>query len=312
MDNIYDIIIIGGGPASMSAGIYARQMGLKTLLIEKGDFGGQVATTSMVTNYLGFEKITGGELSKIMHNHVESTGIEIVKEEVINTELTEDIKIVTTHTHEYKSHVVLIGMGTSPRNLGVENEKKFIGKGISYSTLRDRDKYEGKVVAVVGGGNSAIEDAIYLSDKCKKVYLIHRRREFRGDAGVCEELYSRTGNDGNIELVLEYKPHSIECDENLQAINLTHIPTEQIRRIEVDSVFVAIGRGADTDIIDPAIERNENGYIITTEKMETNLKGVFAIGDIRNTPLRQIVTAVSDGAIASVSAFNYIKSKKNN
>ena len=312
MENIYDIIIIGGGPASMSAGIYAKQMGLKTLLIEKGNFGGQVATTSMVTNYLGFEKITGGELSEIMHNHVESTGIEIVKEEVTNTKLSENIKIITTHTNQYKAHAVIIGMGTSPRNLGVENEKKFINKGISYSSLRDREKYEGKIVAVVGGGNSAIEDAIFLSDKCQKVYLIHRRNEFRGDAGVCSELHSRTGKDGNIELILEYKPHSIETGEHLKAINITHIPTGDVRRLDVDCVFVAIGRGADTDIIDTSIIRNEQGYIVTNEKMETNLNGVYAIGDIRNTPLRQIVTAVSDGAIASVSAFNYIKSKKNN
>ncbi|MGN0961158.1 MAG: NAD(P)/FAD-dependent oxidoreductase [Christensenellales bacterium] len=306
MEEIYDVIIIGGGPASMSAGVYAKQMGLNTLLIEKGDFGGQVATTSTVTNYLGFEKISGQELSKIMHKHLETTKVKISCEEVVKTELTSEIKTIYTHNHTYKSKAVIIGIGTSARNLGVDNERKYLNKGISYSSLKDRDKYENKVVAVVGGGNSAIEDAIYLSEKARKVYLIHRRNEFRADASVVEELK----NKHNIELVLECKPYSLEGDEELKAINVLHIPSNEIRKLEVDCVFVAIGRGADTDIIDNSIIRNSQGYIETDKNMQTNLSGVYAIGDIRNTPLRQIVTAVSDGAIASVSAFNYIRESK--
>lgn len=309
-NNIYDVIIIGGGPASMSAGIYSRQMGLKTLLIEKELFGGQIATTSLVTNYLGFEKITGSELSNKMHKHLETTGIEIIHEEVVKTELVDDIKTVYTHSNIYKSKVVIIGMGTSARNLGVENEKQYLNKGVSYSSLRDRDKYIGKTVAVVGGGNSAIEDAIYLSEKAHKVYLIHRRQEFRADASVVEDLMNHTGENGNIELVLESKPYSLEGENSLTTLTVMHIPTEEIKKLQTDCVFVAIGRGADTDIIDQAVIRNIQGYIETDMNMQTNLQGVYAIGDIRNTPLRQIVTAVSDGAIASVSAFNYIKSKK--
>jgi thioredoxin reductase (NADPH) len=158
----------------------------------------------------------------------------------------------------------------------------------------------------VGGGNSAIEDAIYLSEKTNKVYLIHRRNEFRADAGVVDELKKKN----NIELVLESKPHSIVGADNLTAINVTHIPSETIRELKVDCVFVAIGRGADTDIIDSSVTRNPQGYIETDTTMRTNLNGVYAVGDIRNTPLRQIVTAVSDGAIASVSAFNYIREMK--
>jgi thioredoxin reductase (NADPH) len=306
MEEIYDIVILGGGPASMSAGVYAKQMGLKTQLIEKGVFGGQIATTSSVTNYLGFEKISGEELSAIMHRHMETTGIEVVHEEVVKTELSGDIKIVYTHNNIYKSRVVIIGIGTSARNLGVDNEKSFLNMGISYSTLKDREKYENKDVAVVGGGNSAIEDAIYLSEKTNKVYLIHRRNEFRADAGVVDELKKKN----NIELVLESKPHSIVGADNLTAINVTHIPSETIRELKVDCVFVAIGRGADTDIIDSSVTRNPQGYIETDTTMRTNLNGVYAVGDIRNTPLRQIVTAVSDGAIASVSAFNYIREMK--
>lgn len=306
MENIYDIILIGGGPGSMSAGVYARQMGLKALLIEKGAFGGQIATTSSVSNYLGFEKISGEELSNRMHQHLQSTGIEIVHEEVVKTLLDGDIKKVITHNNTYLSRTVIIGMGTSARNLGVENEKAYLNKGISYSSLKDRDKYAGKDVAVVGGGNSAIEDAIYLSEKVRRVYLIHRRNEFRGDSSLVEELHAHD----NIELVLECKPHSLTGKDNLESINVTHIPSDTIRNLPCECVFVAIGRGADTDIIDPCIERNPQGYIQTDINMQTNTPGVYAVGDIRVTPLRQIVTAVSDGAIATLSAFNYIKSKK--
>ena len=309
MNKIYDVIILGGGPASMSAGIYAKQMGLNTLLIEKGEFGGQVATTSNVDNYLGFKNISGNDLSVAMHSHLISTGIEIVNEEVVATDFSKDIKLVKTHANEYKAHTVIVGIGTSLRNLGVEKEKDFIGKGVSFSSLRDREKYENKIAAVVGGGNSAIEDAIYLSEKCKKVYLIHRRQEFRGDKGVLEKLYKLV-DGGIVELVLDHRPHSIVGDEFVTGFNVLHIPSNTVKKLDLDAIFVAIGRGADTDIIDKNILRDNSGYIVTDEKMQTNIGGVYAIGDIRNTPLRQIVTAVSDGAIASVSAFNYIKTKR--
>ena len=309
MDKIYDLIILGGGPASMSAGVYAKQMKLETLLIEKSEFGGQVSITSSVDNYLGFENISGKELSENMHKHLLSTGIEISHEEVVKTALNEDIKTIYTHNNDYKAKAVIIGIGTSARKLGVENEQKYINKGISYTTLKDRERYENKVVAVVGGGNSAIEDALYLAEKCSKVYLIHRRNEFRADAKLVENLHKNIAQLNKIELVLECKPESIQGDEKLEILNVTHIPTGNIKSLEVDCVFVAIGRGADTDIIDEEIIRNDAGYIVTNEKMETNLGGVYAIGDIRTTPLRQIVTAVADGAVAVVSALNYIKAK---
>lgn len=310
MDKIYDLIILGGGPASMSAGVYAKQMKLDTLLIEKGAFGGQVATTSSVSNYLGFELITGEDLAKNMHNHLNSTGIEIVTEEVTKTELNDTIKKVYTHNNCYQAKSVIIGIGTAVRELGVDNEKKYLNKGISYSSLRDRDKYTDKVVAVVGGGNSAIEDALYLSEKAKKVYLIHRRDEFRADAGLVEELHKKIETENKIELVLSHKPHSIEGEEIITTLNLFDIKNNTLRKLDLDCIFVAIGRGADTDIIDTLVIRDEKGYIVTNTQMQTNINGVYAVGDIRNTPLRQIVTAVSDGAIASVTAFNYIKNLK--
>ena len=311
MENLYDIIILGGGPASMSAGIYAKQMGLNVLLIEKSAFGGQITTTSTITNYLGFPTITGEELSNRMHEHTISSGINIAEEEITNTELNTTLKTVHTHTNKYTAKAVIIGIGTSPRTLGVDNEKNYLNKGISYSSLRDRDKYEGKQVAVVGGGNSAIEDAIYLSAKCEQVHLIHRRQEFRADKQLVDNLYNLV-EEGKIVLHLDYKPHSVSGDGKIDTLTLTHIPTNTTKDIKIDCIFVAIGRGADTDIIDKDIERNEQGYIITNELMETNLAGVYAIGDIRTTPFRQIVTAVADGAVASLSAFKYIKEMSKN
>ena len=308
MVDIYDLIILGGGPASMSAGIYAMQTKQKTLLIEKEAFGGQITTTSSVSNYLGFEKISGRELAQKMHEHLVSTGIEIAYEEVVKTELESTIKKVYTHNNCYKAYAVIIGIGTQVRRLGVDNENKYLGHGLSYSSLNDRDKFEGKTVAVVGGGNSAIEDAIYLSEKAQKVYLIHRRMEFRGDSKLVEELYSIV-NTGKIELCLEYKPKAI-VGEVVTQFEITHIPTDQTRTLDVDGIFVAIGRGANTDIIDEKIVRDASGYIVTNEKMETNMPGVYCVGDIRNTPLRQIVTATSDGAIAAITALSYVKNIK--
>ena len=196
------------------------------------------------------------------------------------------------------------------RKLGVDNEQKYLGHGLSYLSIKDRDNFENKSVAVVGGGNSAIEDALYLADKCSKVYLVHRRNEFRADAMLVDTLNNSIKENNKIELVLESKPESLVGDSVIEGFNVTFIPDGSIRTLDVQGVFVAIGRGANTDIIDECVERDNAGYIVTNEKMQTNTSGVYAIGDIRTTPLRQIVTAVSDGAIAVVSALNYIKTKE--
>ena len=310
MEKIYDLIILGGGPGGMSAGIYARQSRLETLLIEKEGFGGQILTTNSITNYLGFENISGAELSDRMHKHLETTGIEIVREEITKTILDSDIKEIFTHNNHYYARAVIIGIGTSIRKLGVENESKFVGHGISYSSIKDREKFENKVVAVVGGGNSAIEDAMYLSEKASKVYLIHRRQEFRADALLVEQLHQAIEKDHKIELVLDSKPYALCGNETLEGLEVTYIPDSSTKKLSLDGIFVAIGRGADTDIIDSQVLRDSAGYIITDERMQTNCNGVYAIGDIRNTPLRQIVTATSDGAIAAITAMNYIKNLK--
>lgn len=302
MDNIYDVIFIGGGPASMSGSLYTKQMNMSTLIIEKGAFGGQIATTSSVENYLGVGKVTGKELCENMFNHIKSSGVDIAQEEVVEMDLKNNPKIITTHKNKYLAKTVVIGMGTEIRRLGLENENKYIGHGLSYSTIKDADKFAGKTVAVIGGGNSAIEDAIYLSNIASKVYLVHRRNEFRGDP----MLVSKLKEIENIELQLECRPIEI-IGEEVEKLKLLHIPTDTEKSIEVDGIFVAIGRGIISDIIDSDLERTPQGHLVTNEKMETNIGGVFAIGDIRNTPFRQIITGCADGAISALSAFNYIK-----
>ncbi len=310
MDKIYDLIILGAGPAGMNAGLYAKQMRLDTLIIEKEQFGGQIATTSEVLNYLGIEQISGADLSKRMHQHIMQSGCEFVQEEVVKTQLSDDIKLVYTHNNCYKSYAVIIAIGTTVRQLGVENEKKYINKGLSYSAIKDADKFANKNVAVAGGGNSAIEDAIYLSAKASKVYLVHRRAEFRADAGVLQSLYDIINNCGKIELVLECKPQAIIGQDKVEGFALTNIVSSETINLAVDGIFVAIGRGADTDIIDELVARDENGYIKTNANRQTNLDGVYAVGDIRDTTLRQITTACADGAVASVSALGFIRKAK--
>ena len=245
MDKIYDVIFIGGGPASMSGSLYSKQMNLSTLIIEKGAFGGQIATTSSVDNYLGVGNISGKELCEAMVNHVKSAGVEIVQEEVVSMDLKEKIKKLSTHKNDYFAKAIIIGMGTEIRRLGLENENKYIGKGLSYSTMKDAEKFVDKTVAVIGGGNSAIEDAIYLSQRTSKVYLIHRRCEFRGDPLLVDKLKSIS----NIELLLECKPIQIEGNDKVEKLKVCHIPTDEEKEILIDGIFVAIGRGIISDIL---------------------------------------------------------------
>ncbi len=306
MDKIYDLITIGGGPAAFTAGIYARRSGLTVLMLEKNIPGGAVAITSEVCNYPGFEKIEGPELANRMFEHAVNLGVEAVFEEVTSTDFSDKIKVVKTFTGTYKARTVIICLGAAARKLGADGERNFVGKGISYCATCDGNLFKGKTVAVVGGGNSALEDAVYMSNIASKVYLIHRRDEFRGD----DILVKDVKNQPNIELVLCSKVNKVEGKDKLESILVENIPNKTESKLDVDGLFVSIGRGPDTEVIDKNIERNENGYIVSDEKMKTNIDGVYVAGDIRNTPLRQIVTACSDGAIAATAAFQYIKSSK--
>ena len=302
MENIYDVLIIGGGPGGMTAGIYAKRAGLNVAIIEKGMPGGAIVNTPEVSNYTGFTKIDGFNLATKMFEHVNSLDIPVIFEEVKTLKLSKDIKEVICYENTYETRSVILAFGASVRKLNVEGEQKLLGKGVSYCATCDGALYKGENVALVGGGNTALEDALYLSNLAKKVYLIHRRDEFRGE----EYLSKQVRDKENIELVLNSVVSRVSGESKIESIEVTNKETKQTQTLIVDGLFVCIGRGPDTDIIEDDIKKDASGYIVTDEYMRTNIEGVFAIGDIRNTPLRQIVTACSDGAIAATKAFEYV------
>lgn len=310
MENYYDIIIIGGGPAGMTAGIYIQRAGLKALMIEKGGIGGQVATTPDIANYPGFIKVDGFELSQKMFEQVTALGVQTVFGEVTEVDLNNNIKTVKVNRKTYSAYAVILAMGASSRGLGVENEFKYIGKGVSYCAVCDGNFFRNKTVALVGGGNTALEDIVYLSNICSKVVHIHRRNGFRAEESVVEEYNKILNESGKIEQKLGYVVDSLIGENKISGIKIKKLETGKIEEVAVDGVFVAIGRVPQTDFLDGAVELKDN-YIKTNEKMETNIKGVYAAGDIVLKPLRQIATAINDGAIAGTTASEYVKRQKN-
>ncbi len=306
MEKIYDVAILGAGPGGMTAAIYARRAGLDVIVIEKEKVGGALLATYEIANYTGFEKITGKELADRMFNHTKTLNTEYAYDEVKKVTVEGDVKVIECYKQTFKARTLILGFGASVRKLNLDNERKFVGRGISYCATCDGKLFEGKTVAIVGGGNTALEDCFFLSNLAKKVYLIHRREEFRGDAILSKQVKEKA----NIELVLNSAISKLIGDEQLKQIEVTNKVTGEIKPIDIDGLFVCIGRGPDTEMIDGDLKLSENGYIITDDCMRTNFDGVFAIGDIRNTPLRQIVTACSDGAIAATKAFEYIKIQK--
>ena len=304
---MYDVIIVGGGPAGLTAGIYACRAGLKTLLIERMMPGGQIGLTSTIENYPGFERIDGVDLAIKMHNHAQNAGCEFDFAEVVSFDFDDKEKIVNTHNNSYKTKAIILSLGASAKQLEVENEKKFVGRGLSYCATCDGTLYKNKVVAVVGGGNTSLEDCIYLSGLAKTVYLIHRRDTFRGDDTLVKALDATANSNKNIKYLLNSKVTGLVGQDHLQALQVEDIASGKTQTIDIDGLFVAIGRKPDTEILAGKINLDKNGYVITDEKMKTNLDGVFACGDIRVKSLRQIVTACSDGAIAAISAFEYIR-----
>lgn len=299
---IYDMIVVGGGPAGLTACIYALRANKKVLLIERYMPGGQVAITNEIKNYPGFESIDGITLSTKMFMHASSYGLEMVVSDVTEFMLDGEIKKVKTYDGTFEAKTIILCLGASKKEMSLENEKKFLGRGVSYCATCDGNFYKGKTVAVVGGGNVAVEEALYLSNLASKVYLIHRRDELRAEAIEVEKL----DKSSNIEKKYGYIVSSLNGGDRLESINIINNATKKEEKLEVDGIFIAIGRTPDTDLIKDKLNL-ENGYIVTDEKMATNISGVFAAGDVRKTSLRQIVTACSDGAIAATSANMYIQ-----
>ena len=299
----YDIIIIGGGPAGYTAALYGARAGLDTLLIEKFSAGGQMTQTSQIDNYPGFpDGIDGFTLGFNMQQGAERFGAETIQSEVLEVSLTDKIKNIKTSDGTYSSRAVIIATGADHKHLGLEAEEALIGKGVGYCAACDGMFYKGKTVAVVGGGNSAAADALLLSNICEKVYLIHRRDSLRAEKFYHDPLMKAE----NVEFLWNSTVADILHDAKVSGVKIKDTLTDAEGEISLDGVFISIGRTPETTIFKGQLNLDKNGYIIADETTKTNLSGVFAIGDVRTKPLRQIVTAVADGATAIHFAQEYL------
>ena len=306
MNHIYDMIIIGGGPAGYTAALYASRAGLDTLIIEKMSVGGQMALTDIIDNYPGFnEGIDGFSLGMQMQAGAERFGAKTEYGEVLSVDLIPEIKKTVTDSGEYFSRTVVIATGAGPRALGIENEEKLIGRGVHYCAHCDGRFYKTKTVMVVGGGNSAVSDALYLSRLVKKVYLVHRRDTLRATKIYHDPLMKAE----NVEFLWDSAVSELLADGRLNAVKVKNLKTEEEREISVDGLFVSIGRKPVTELFGNTLALNEAGYIIADETTKTNISGVYAVGDVRTKALRQVITAASDGAVAAHFAEEYLSLK---
>lgn len=303
MSHVYDMIIIGGGPAGYTAALYAARAGLDVTVIEKMSVGGQMTLTGEIENYPGFEEgVDGFTLGEKMKVGTERYGAVTEYGEVIKLELTPKIKKIFTTDNEYFSKTVVIATGAEPRELGIEQERELTGRGVHYCAHCDGRFYKDKTVAVVGGGNSAVSDALYLSRFAKKVYLIHRRDSLRATKIYHEPLKEAE----NIEILFNSTLSKLTAEKRLQKITVTNTLNNESQEIECDGVFISIGRRPSTELVSNELKLDSNGYIIADESTKTSVEGVYVAGDVRTKTLRQIVTAVSDGAVAAHHAEEYI------
>lgn len=303
-DKIFDIIILGGGPAGMSAGIYAARSSAKTAIIDISMFGGQPSNYLELENYPGFSKIGGYDLMEKFEEHADMFGIQkFPMEEIQSVDLTSDIKTVTTLNGEFKAKSIIIATGAQSKKLGVEGEKEFVGRGVSYCAVCDGAFYKDKVVAVVGGGNAAVEEASYLTKFASKVYLIHRRDELRADKIVQERAFKNE----KLEFIYDTIVNKINGENLVKSATIENVKTHEIKDLAIDGIFPYIGFEPNADLFTGQVKQDKNGFIIVDEAMQTSVKGVYAIGDVRVTPLRQVITAAADGAIAAVYAGRYIE-----
>ncbi len=305
MRKMIDVAIIGGGPAALGAALYAARSGMSVTIFEKKFVGGQASTTYEIDNYLGFTTSpSGSELTEKMTEHVSGFGVKFRYNEVKELVLDGDIKKIITAKKEFEAKTVILAMGATPALLAVPGENELTGKGVSYCATCDGMFFKDKTVCVVGGGNTAVEDAIYLSPLAKKVYIIHRRDEFRASLLLVERL---KGFD-NVEFVMESRVTKINGDDCVESVTVD--TKGDIYDIKTDALFVAVGTIPASDLIGNTITTH-NGFIITDETMATNIPGVFAAGDIRKKVLRQVITAVADGAVAGEEAAKYVNANKN-
>ncbi len=299
---MYDIAIIGAGPAGLTAALYGRRGGNTVAVLEGGVYGGQVATTPEVENFPGIISITGVDFSMGLYNQVEAQGAEILFEGVRQVELGGKVKRLITTQRTVEAKTVIIANGARRRKLGCPGEKEFSGRGVSYCATCDGAFFRGRNVAIVGGGNTELEDALFLSNNCEKVYLIHRRDAFRASKVLAQAI----GRRENIQILWNSVVQRIDGDKAVEEVTLANTQQESCRSLPVAAVFVAIGLEPENSLYQGQLELDKAGYIIAGEDCKTNLPGVYAAGDTRTKGLRQIITAAADGAVAAFEAARHI------
>ncbi|MBE5914582.1 MAG: thioredoxin-disulfide reductase [Pseudobutyrivibrio ruminis] len=303
---VYDVIVIGAGPAGLAAGIYGKRAGYNILVLDTSSIsGGQILNTYEVDNYPGIPGVSGTELAEAMKKHCEKLGVEFARGRVSSIVDNGETKELVTKKETFQTKTVIIATGATNRKLGCPGEDEFSGMGVSYCATCDGAFFKDKVVAVVGGGDVALEDAAYLARTCKKVYLIHRRDEFRGAVVLQNQIKSLD----NVELVLDSTVESIIGNDSVEKLLIKNKKTNEERELEVDGVFIAVGTVPNTKTISGLPSLDERGYIVADETCETNIPGVFAAGDVRTKQLRQVITATADGANAITSITNYLNLK---
>lgn len=299
---MYDIIIVGAGTAGMSAAIYGLRAGKKVLMLEGRSYGGQIINTPEVENYPGIKKVSGFEFATNLYQQATDLGAEIIYEKVESIRDNKESKTVVTEENEYETKTVIIATGAKNRPLGLDKEKELTGAGVSYCATCDGMFFRGKDVAVVGGGSTALEDAVFLSNFCDKVYVIHRRDSFRGEDKLVKALESKE----NVFFVLDSVVVELKGENILSGISVKNVNNGVITEIDVKGVFIAVGQEPDNHAFSELIELDEKGYVRAGEDCITNVEGIFTAGDCRTKNVRQLTTAASDGAVAALAACEYM------
>ncbi len=302
---MYDIGIIGGGTAGMTAAIYGQRAGKRTVLFEGLSFGGQIVNSPKVENYPGLESISGSQYSMNLLNQAMKLGTETVSETVKSVREEDGIKIIVTEDREYPCKSVIIATGVSHRHLGIEKEEKLAGSGVSYCATCDGAFFKGRDVAVIGGGNTALQDAEFLSNYCSKVYVVHRRDEFRGESSLVNVLEKKD----NVEFVLSATVKDIVGEFMVEGLILNNKKTGEDFQIPVAGVFVAIGQIPRNEIFDGIVRLDQSGFVLASEDCMTSAPGIFAAGDCRTKEVRQLTTAAADGTVAALAACKYLAAK---
>lgn len=303
----FDTVILGGGPAGLAAAIYASRGAVSTALVDISMMGGQPSNYLELENYPGFPVIGGYDLMEKFEEHADKFGVQkFPMQEIENIDLLHEPKVISTKECEFRAKTIIIATGAQPMKLGVSGEKEFVGCGVSYCAVCDGAFYREKTVAVVGGGNAAVEEAMYLTKFADKVYVIHRRNELRADKIVQDRAFKNP----KLEFVWDSIVKEIKGDTLVHTIVLENVKTKEVKNMAVNGVFPYIGIVPNVDKISGQIEQDAGGFIITNETMQTSVEGVFAVGDVRKTPLRQVITAAGDGAIGAVYAVKYLETYK--